>query len=57
MQRAYYVALGLVGSHEDAEDLSQEAFARVYRNHESLDPNRPFYGLLYQVLRSFRKRT
>jgi RNA polymerase sigma-70 factor (ECF subfamily) len=51
MQRAYYVALGLVGSHEDAEDLSQEAFARVYRNHESLDPNRPFYGLLHQVLR------
>lgn len=51
MQRAYFVALGLVGSHEDAEDLSQEAFARVYRNHESLDPNRPFYRLLYQVLR------
>ncbi len=51
MQRAYYVALGLVGSHEDAEDLSQEAFARVYRNHESLDPGRPFFGLLYQVLR------
>ena len=51
MQRAYYLALGLVGSHEDAEDLSQEAFARVYRSHESLDPTRPFFGLLYQVLR------
>jgi RNA polymerase sigma-70 factor (ECF subfamily) len=51
MRRAYYVALGLVGSHEDAQDLSQEAFARLYRNHESLDPERPFYGLLYQVLR------
>ncbi len=51
MRRAYYVALGLVGCHEDAEDLSQEAFARVFRNHESLDPSRSFYGLLYQVLR------
>lgn len=51
MRRAYFTALGLVGSHEDAQDLSQEAFARVYRHHESLDPERPFYGLVYQVLR------
>ena len=51
MQRAYFTALGLVGSHEDAQDLSQEAFARVYRMHESLDPERPFYGLVYQILR------
>jgi RNA polymerase sigma-70 factor (ECF subfamily) len=51
MERAYYVALGLVGSHEDAQDLSQEAFARVYRSHESLDPEKSFYGFLYQVLR------
>jgi len=51
MQRAYYVALGLVGSHEDAQDLSQEAFARLYRSHESLDPAKSFYGLLYQALR------
>ena len=51
MQRAYFTALGLVGSHEDAEDLSQEAFARAYRNHESLDPEKSFYGLVYQILR------
>jgi len=51
MKRAYFAALGLVGSHEDAQDLSQEAFARVYRSHESLDPERSFYGLVYQILR------
>jgi RNA polymerase sigma-70 factor (ECF subfamily) len=51
MRRAYYVALGLVGSHDDAQDLSQEAFARLFRHHESLDPHKSFYGLLYQVLR------
>ena len=50
MRRTYFVALGLVGSHEDAQDLSQEAFARVYRRHELLDPDRSFYGLLYKVL-------
>lgn len=51
MRRAYYAALGLVGSHEDAQDLSQEAFARAYRNHVSLDPEKSFYGLVYQILR------
>ena len=51
MQQAYRHALGLVRSHDDALDLSQEAFARVFRHRASLDPERPFYGLVYQVLR------
>lgn len=51
MRRAYYVALGLVGSHDDALDLSQEAFARAYRARASLDPERPFYAWLYQIVR------
>lgn len=51
MRRAYYVALGLVGSHEDALDLSQEAFVRAYRARASIDPDRPFYAWLYQIVR------
>lgn len=51
MQRAYYVALGLVGSHDDALDLSQEAFVRAYRARASIDPDRPFYAWLYQIVR------
>lgn len=51
MRRAYAAALGLVGSHEDALDLSQEAFARAYRAKATLDPGRPFYAWLYAVLR------
>ncbi len=51
MQRAYYVALGLVGSHEDALDLSQEAFARAFRARAGIDPERPFFAWLYQILR------
>lgn len=50
-RRAYYAALGLVGSHEDAMDLSQEAFVRAFRARRSLDPERPFYAWLYQILR------
>ena len=51
MQRAYYVALGLVGSHDDALDLSQEAFARAFRARKSIDPDRPFYVWLYTIVR------
>jgi RNA polymerase sigma-70 factor (ECF subfamily) len=51
MRRAYFAALGLTGSHEDALDLSQEAFVRAYRARASLDPDRPFYPWLYQIVR------
>jgi len=51
MRRAYYAALGLVGSHDDALDLSQEAFARAFRARAKLDPDRPFYAWLYQIVR------
>ena len=51
MRQAYYTALGLVGSHDDALDLSQEAFARAFRARTSLDPERPFYAWLYTILR------
>ncbi len=51
MQRAYYGALGLVGSHADALDLSQEAFVRAFRARATLDPERPFYTWYYQILR------
>jgi RNA polymerase sigma-70 factor (ECF subfamily) len=51
MRRAYFAALGLVGNHDDALDLSQEAFARAFRARRSLDPERPFYPWLYQILR------
>lgn len=51
MKRAYYAALGLLGSHDDALDISQEAFARAFDSRARLDPDRPFYPWLYQILR------
>lgn len=51
MRRAYFGALGIVGSHDDALDASQEAFARAFRARRSIDPERPFYPWLYQILR------
>ena len=52
MQRAFYSALGLVGSHEDALDLSQDAFVRVYSARDRLDPERPFFPWYYKTLRN-----
>jgi RNA polymerase sigma-70 factor (ECF subfamily) len=51
MHRCYYAALGMVGSPQDAEDLSQEAFVRAFKARARLDPERPFYPWLYQILR------
>jgi RNA polymerase sigma-70 factor (ECF subfamily) len=51
MRQAYFAALGFVGSREDALDLSQEAFARVFRARRALDPDRPFYAWYYTTLR------
>lgn len=50
-RRAYVQALAIVGSREDALDLSQEAFVRAYRARHTLDPERPFYAWLQQILR------
>ena len=51
MQRAYYTALALVGNHDDALDLSQEAFAKAFRARATIDPERPFFPWLYQIIR------
>ncbi|MFW6084211.1 MAG: RNA polymerase sigma factor [Gemmatimonadota bacterium] len=51
MRRAYRAALGLVGSPDDALDLSQDAFVRALKHAEKLDPKRPFYPWYYAILR------
>ena len=51
MRRAYFAALGFVGSPEDARDLSQDAFARAYRARQRIDPDMQFYTWFYQILR------
>lgn len=51
MRRAYHLALGLVGSPEDALDLSQDAFVRAFRARRTLESGRAFYPWYYQILR------
>ena len=52
MKDSYYIALGLVGSHDDALELSQEAFYHAYRNIKQLNSERKFSPWFYQILRN-----
>jgi len=52
MQRAYYSALGLVGSHDSAVDLSQEAFIRAFRSMKKFQAGKNFFTWYYRILRN-----
>jgi RNA polymerase sigma-70 factor (ECF subfamily) len=51
-ERAYMVALGLVGNPDDAMDLSQEAFVRAFRGMRTFREGREFYPWFYAILRN-----
>ena len=52
MKRAYFTALGFVGSHDTAVDLSQEAFVRAYKNYKRFDRNKKFFTWYYKILKN-----
>jgi len=49
-KRAYWIAFNLVGSAEDARDLAQEAFLRVFRSLDKFDVRYGFYTWLYRIV-------
>jgi len=51
-ERAYMVALGLVGNSDDAMDLSQEAFVRAFRGMRTFREGQEFYPWFYAILRN-----
>lgn len=48
-ERLYWVAYNMVGNAEEARDVSQEAFVRVFKSLERYDPKYNFYTWLYQI--------
>ena len=48
---AYFHALALLGNHDDALDVSQEAFARAWISLASYDRTLPFYPWYYTILK------
>lgn len=49
-ERAVRVALALISNREDARDLAQEAFLRVFRNLERFDFQHEFTTWLYRIV-------
>ena len=50
-QKAYYVALGFVGNHEDALDLSQDAFVKAFKAIKTFDLNSPLFPWFYKFIK------
>jgi RNA polymerase sigma-70 factor, ECF subfamily len=49
-KKVYWIAYNFVGNSEDAKDLAQEAFIRVYRSINKYDPKFNFYTWLYRIV-------
>ena len=50
MKHAYNVAFSFVGSHDDAEDIAQDAFVRIYRSLPSFRGDAEFSTWLYRIV-------
>lgn len=48
-RRIYGVARRVVRSHDDADDVAQEAFVRAYQSLHTFDRSRPFYTWLCRI--------
>lgn len=49
-KRAYWVAYNLVGDEDDARDIAQEAFIRVFKSIRTFDLRYKFYTWLYRIV-------
>jgi len=54
-KNAYFIALGLVGNSDDAYDLSQEAFVRVYKSVNKYNGTSKFFPWFYTILTNLCK--
>jgi len=50
MKQAYNVAFGYVNDHDDAEDIAQESFVRVFRSIQSFRGDAVFGTWLYRIV-------
>ena len=49
-KRAHAIAMGIVGSYADAEDVVQDAFLKAYRNISFFREESSFYTWLYRIV-------
>lgn len=49
-RRTYWIAHNMLSNYDTAQDISQEAFLRVFRNIGRFDTKKNFYTWLYQIV-------
>ena len=49
-RRAYNLAYKLTGNYTEAEDVTQDAYVRAWRNFETYDSSRSFEGWLFRII-------
>ena len=49
-KKAYYLALGMVGNSDEAYDISQEAFIKVFKSAGHFDQNHRFFPWFYSIV-------
>jgi len=49
-QRVYRTAFRMLGNHQDADDVSQEAFVRAYRGLSTFDGRSSFFTWIYRIV-------
>ena len=52
LKKAYFTALGFLGSRDDAVEISQEAFLRAYVNFKKFDRSKNFFAWYYRILKN-----
>lgn len=52
MKPAYFHALALLRNHDDAIEISQETFIKVWKTRKRIDPDRPLYPWFYTILKN-----
>jgi len=54
-RKAYFLAIGMVGNSDEAYDISQEAFIRVFRSAGKFDQGQRFFPWFYAIIANLCK--
>lgn len=49
-RKVYTIAFGVLRNHDDAQDVSQDAFVKVYKHLKNFQGNSSFYTWLYRIV-------
>lgn len=52
MKRAYVSAFAIIGSHDDAMEISQQAFINAFKSFHKFDKTKNFYTWYYKILKN-----